>query len=314
MRATWALWILLSASVAQADRIVVMIDPVDASALSVALAGRGAELLPLPHPEGTLRLDRAAIAQRTTVSANAQAGVWIEREAGGAEVCVVSADGRMFRHAPMPIDDSTPRVFAAIAASLLDEVLSPEGPNVNVDVYVTVDGERVPVREGPRVAAVEQPATIAPPSAVPVVAASAASESDTIYRADRRLLEVGAMLTPASVGIEAMVTFPIREQWRIGVMGTIHATADTVDPGPLVGGGVELRHVGRGQKHWDFGPIGGVATVNGVNLTFGGFGFARTWERAGSAISLSLTPGFVHESGKTALPGAWITLRWLFPI
>jgi len=154
---------------------------------------------------------------------------------------------------------------------------------------------------------------ISAPSTVPVPAA-AISESDTVYRADRTHFEVGAMLTPVSVGIEALVMFPLGEQWRLGVMGTVNATADTVDPGPLVGGGIELRRVGRGRKHWDFGPIGGVATVNSTEVVFGGFRIGRTWERAGHAMSLSLTPAFVRESGRSPLPGAWITLRWLFPI
>jgi hypothetical protein len=309
MRACWALGILVVASsVAHADRIAVMIDPDNALALGVALAGRGAELLPLPHPEGALRLDRAALAKRTTVSANAQAGVWIEQDASGAEVCVVSADGKLFRHAPLPIASSTPRVFAAIATSLLDEVLSPDAPNVNVDVNVTVNGEQVPVREGPRVATIEAPAL------TPTIpAAAAVATTSSVVRADRKLFELGAMLSPASIGVEALVMFPLAEQWRLGVMGTLEATADTVDPGPLVGGGLELRHVGRGRKHWDIGPIGGMATVNDTTLAFGGLRIGRTWEHATSAMSLSLTPAFIRVRD-AVLPGAWITLRWLFPI
>ena len=106
-------------------RIVVMTDPDDAAALQVALAGRGAEVAPLPEPEGALRFDRAAAAQRTAVAQQATAAVWIEQDPGTAEVCVVSADGRVLRNAPLPIDVGSPRVFAAIAVSLLDELLTP---------------------------------------------------------------------------------------------------------------------------------------------------------------------------------------------
>ena len=56
---------------------------------------------------------------------------WIDAN----DVCVVSADGAYFRHTPLPADAS-PRVFAAIATSLLDELLAP--PTVNVDVNVDI--------------------------------------------------------------------------------------------------------------------------------------------------------------------------------
>ena len=39
------------------------------------------------------------------------------------DVCVVSADGRSFRHAPL--GDASPRMFAAVATSLLDELIAP---------------------------------------------------------------------------------------------------------------------------------------------------------------------------------------------
>src|SRR5262245_41169858 len=107
---------------AQNTRVIAMIDPADLAALRVTM--HGADLAVAPPPDGALRLDRAAVVQRAALDAGADAGLWIEHDAGVVEICVVSADGKLLRHAPMPPDRS-PRVFAAIATSLLDEVLAP---------------------------------------------------------------------------------------------------------------------------------------------------------------------------------------------
>ncbi len=118
-------------------RVVAMVDPDDVGALRVALAGREIDLAVTPAPGGDLRLDRAALAQRSAVDQRADATVWIENEPGSAEVWVVSANGRQLGHAPLPIEDGSPRVFAAIATSLLDEVLAPPAPPpMAVDVHV----------------------------------------------------------------------------------------------------------------------------------------------------------------------------------
>src|SRR5262249_17318510 len=54
--------VLTAATAASADsRIVVMADPADATALQIALAGRGIEVIIRAEPDGELRLDRAAL-------------------------------------------------------------------------------------------------------------------------------------------------------------------------------------------------------------------------------------------------------------
>src|SRR5437763_8351889 len=120
--------------------VVVMTDPARAgelgSALQLALSGRSVAIASMPPPGGVLRLDRAAAAQRAAVHLGADAALWIDLAPDATEVCAVSSDGRYFRHAPLAEPSS--RAFAAIATSLLDELLAPpEGVNVDVSVSVT---------------------------------------------------------------------------------------------------------------------------------------------------------------------------------
>src|SRR5262249_55327398 len=63
--------------------------------------------------------------------------------------CAVSADGRYFRQSQLP--EGSPRMFATIATSLLDELLAPpEGDlAINVDVQVNVGGQPVATLPGP---------------------------------------------------------------------------------------------------------------------------------------------------------------------
>ena len=137
------------------SRVLVMSesDRVEAlqSALRVALGGKRMVIASSVPPHGQLRLDRAAVAQHEAVAASADAAVWIDIEGGAVEVCVVSSDGRHFRHAPLPPGDTSPRVFAAIATSLLDELSAPpEGDgSVHVDVHVTVGKQGVEVTTSP---------------------------------------------------------------------------------------------------------------------------------------------------------------------
>ncbi|MCW5809358.1 MAG: hypothetical protein KIT31_43795, partial [Deltaproteobacteria bacterium] len=261
-------------------------------------------------------LDRAASAQRATMDAQAEAGVWVEVEAGGAEVCVVSADGRLFRRAPLPVDATTPRLFAAIAASLLDEVLHPAqdlSVDVRVDVDVKVNGQSQPVQ----VAAAPASSAVATQWAAPGViapVAAAAAEPAPVARADRTLLEIGPMLSPLSAGIEAELSFPLSERMRLGAIGALNSIiVDT--PQAVLVGAVELRHVGRGMKHNDIGLVAGMVHVAGVDerIVVVGTRLQRKWELERSAVSISLVP-LVSMTDRQWIPGIYTSLRWDLPI
>jgi hypothetical protein len=283
-------------------RIVVMTSPDDAAAMQVALAGRGADIAVEPAPEGALRLDRAAVAQREAVSAQAIAGVWIEQEPGTAEVCVVSSDGHVFRHAPLPVDAASPRVFAAIATSLLDEVLLPAGPNVNVDVNVNYGG---PPPAGTMVAA---PGAM-PPSVVAI-------DDDSLpMRANRTLFEIGPMLTPVSGGVEVGVSFPLGPQWRVAVNGIANQLfVDTHDQ--LYAADLELRHIGLGRRHLDVGVAGGAATAEGDGVMVAMLRLGMTWEGPDHGVNLSLVPAivFTGDPYTPIAPGLFASLRWEVPL
>ena len=323
MRITLVLAFSCVAATAFAEtRIVTMTDPADAGALQVSLAGRGAELAMLAVPEGELRLDRAASVQRSIVAANAVAGVWIEHEAGSAEVCVLSADGKTFRHAPLPIDDAgSPRVFAAIATSLLDEMLAPQLalPNIDVDVRVDV-GQPAPINAAPVVAEVgPDPRELATPG----LTAVASPLPEGVVRAHQIQFELGPMLSPMSFGVEGEATVPLAEHLRAGALGGLDVLF-TEPAGAVMLGGAEVRYVGSGRKHNDVGVIAGAAVIlQGDSMTgsrpvapFVGLRLQRVWERAGSGLSFSINPvlALTDTVGPKVYPALWTSLRWELPI
>lgn len=287
---------------ASASTVVVLSDPQNApalgSALQVTLAGRGVAIATLPAPDGALRMDRAAAAQHAAISFNADAALWIDRDVDATEVCVVSADGRFFRHAPLPVGEGdTPRMFAAIATSLLDELLSSEPPPaVDVDVHVHV---------GPSGA----------PSVTPVIAQQAFVPQPLESRAhmNETLVEVGPMISPLSYGAEFGVTFPVGDAFRLGAAGGLSVLPG--DANHILGDAeVELRHVGRGRHHFDVGPVAGGAELldhNDAAVVFAGARLAYAWERASSNTSVSLVPLITH-SGNDTFPGIYASLRWGF--
>jgi hypothetical protein len=158
------LFLVALGSVAHAGRVVMVTERTD---LPVALQAAGAvqhlEVVaePMEIPPGEQVLDRAAAAQHLAITNNASAVVWLDSN----EVWVVSADGHGVRHAPLE-DASNPRVFAAIALSLLDELAVPPEANVSVDVSVDVP----PPPAAPVVTPPQQPVDVTP-SAADVVAA-----------------------------------------------------------------------------------------------------------------------------------------------
>ena len=158
-------------SVAHADRVVVLTERPDLPDALKAVVGTDVEVVaePMTAPPGDLAFDRAASAQHLALTDGASAAVWIDN----AEVWMVTADGRIARHAPLA-DVSNPHVFAAIAAHLLDELAPPSTP---APAPVAIEPPPV-VDQSPLV--VE---TVAPPPAVPAV-----------HRSPRLALAVGGLI------------------------------------------------------------------------------------------------------------------------
>ncbi len=304
------LGVVVSVHAAHASTVVVLSDPQTApalgSALQVTLAGRGVAIATLPPPDGNLRLDRAAAAQHAAVQFNADAALWIDSEPDATEVCAVSADGRFFRHAPLPVGEGdTPRMFAAIATSLLDELLAPpDAPAVDVDVHVHLEPNGAVTA-----------ATLAPPG-LGVVAPPSIPQGRV--RMDRTLFEIGPMLSPLTAGVEAGVMAPIGGSWRIGGSGSINRIL--VDSGSehfLAAFSGELRHVGRGSHHWDVGPVAGYAfAVERTSDAAPYFGarIAYAWEGAGHGSSISLVPMLFAPKSDEVVPGIYAAYRWELPL
>ncbi len=255
------LWCVAASSLANAgNRIVVLTDPAQRElprALEVALANRHVDISSLPSPEGALRLDRAAVVQRAAIANTADAGVWIDVDAGETDVCVVSSDGKL-RHAPLPAD-VPPRVFAAIAASLLDELLAPpESPPISVDVYVDVHTNPAPPVMSPPPSR-SHVVVMVPPGESSTVIAHAPFEPDAPWHRSR--LEVGVTASLVTYGVEAELLYPVADSVRIGVLGGFNWLYDYImRTRPAFAGcrcrlarnetmadaGLELRYVGRG--------------------------------------------------------------------
>jgi hypothetical protein len=312
------LGIVAASRVAAASTVVVLSDPANApalgSALEVTLAGRGVAIATLPAPDGSLRLDRAAAAQHAALSFNADAALWIDTDAGATEVCAVSADGRYFRHAPLPVGEGdTPRMFAAIATSLLDELLTPDAqgaPAVDVDVHVHLDPHGP---KGPVVATLEPPSLASP--ALMQQAISAPPEER--IRMDRSLFEIGPMLSPVTIGVEAGLMVPVGSSFRVGGYGSMNRILTNTGESYLAAFAGELRHVGSGRHHWDLGAVGGYAFVadrTSDASPYLGARIAYAWEGANRGSSISLVPVvFVPDSGGAG-PGIYASYRWELPI
>lgn len=310
MRAIVVAGLVVWAHVAAASTVVVLSDPQSApalgSALQVTLAGRGVAIATLPAPDGSLRMDRAAAAQHAAISFNADAALWIDRDVDATEVCAVSADGRFFRHAPLPVGEGdTPRMFAAIATSLLDELVSAEPPAVDVDVHVHVAPDGHPV-----VAAAEPPGL-----AEPQVIEHALPE--TRPRMDRTLIEVGPALSPVTVGVEASAMVPISPSWRVGGTAMLDAVLANSTHDVLAVGLAELRHIGRGRHHWDVGPIAGYALVpmhTSDSATVFGARIAYAWEGEHHGSSIAISPLLFMVDTSNVLPGFYVSYHLELPL
>jgi hypothetical protein len=319
MRASWLILGIVLAAVRPAaaghTTIVVMSDPVRAgelgSALQVALSGRGVAIASAPLPAGPLRLDRAAAAQRAAVELGADAALWIDLAPDAIELCAVSSDGRYFRHTPLPPEDSA-RAFAAIATSLVDELLAPPEAGFDLDMHVHVGG---PGDAPAAVAIAPGTAAYAPPAPGASVGGVEAAVADPALpiRGNRTLLELGPMLSPVSAGVEAEVAFPISPVFRIGAIGGANVLLWDGQHQPVYLGALEIRRVMPGQRHVDLGLLGGAAAINGEVAEFAGLRIGIVWEHASGSTELSLVP-VMAKSYADYVPGGYISLRWGLPI
>lgn len=310
MRASWliiAIVVVGAPAYAGHSTVIVMAEPARAgelaSALQVAVSGRGVAIATVAAPEGALRLDRAAAAQRSAIELGAEAALWVDE---AAEVCAVSSDGRYFRHVPLPANES-PRVFAAIATSLLDEVLAPPEapPGVSVDVNVNINAPGfAPVTN------VAPPPMLAAPAPAAVVAAPV-PEARTWPTST--LVEVGAMVSPITIGVAGGPVLPLSPAVRLALTGGISLGLDGSHHPPVYNASTELRYVGTGRHHSDFGMVGGFATAEGDTIGYFGVRLAYEWDHVASGASLALVP-LIATDGRDTVPGIYGTLSWDLPL
>jgi hypothetical protein len=308
------------------NRVVVMSERGDLpAALQLALAAHEAQVSSeLASPVGEQRLDRAAAAQRTAIADNADIGVWVDDH----EVWAVLADGRDVRHAPLPAD-ATPRVFAAIATSLVDELLAPPvAPAIGVDVHV----ELTPAPS--QIAVATQPVLAVAPApqlaiAQPVVALGGergASIDDN--RANRVLLEIGMTASPSTFGIEAEVAMPMSRHVRLGAFAGVNQLFDGIGDyeygGELFDAGGELRYVGDGATHVDLGLAGGIThgldvlgandvAIDNAGLAAVRLGVAHEFDTG--VGELAVEPMLLFDArGQDRIPSVMVSARWGLPL
>jgi hypothetical protein len=306
MRALAILCLLAGVARAGHSTVVVMSDPELGSALQVALQGRGIAIATVPRPGGALRLERAAAAQRAAIDFGADAAVWIDLDVGSVEVCAVSSDGRYFRHAPLP--DESPRVVAAIATSLLDELLAPpeaNAPHVAVDVHVDVGGAPAPLA-GP-------PAVIAGPPQV--VAAAAPLPARGLHEREA-LLGFGVQVSPVTAAAELSLSFPVNEAYRFAFVGGLGELVWDSDHDLVYMGAAEVRHVGLGVRHLDLGVQAGVAYADegsSGTLAFLGLPLRYAFDSPSGELTVAFVP-VIASDGRDTVPGAYATLGWELPL
>lgn len=134
---------------AEGQRVLLLHDGVEAPALAdglrVELAATSAEVHIGAAPVGATSLLRAGAAQSIARTSNAAFAIWVERqptEGAGDLLRVVDPESDHIRDAPLPSPVGTvaPRTFAAVAASLIGELLDPAEPEpAPIRVHVLVE-------------------------------------------------------------------------------------------------------------------------------------------------------------------------------
>ncbi len=157
-------------------------------------------------------------------------------------------------------------------------------PRFGVDVDVRVEPSQAPVAVA---------VTPVPPVAIEAAPAPIAAAPDVDrVRARKTLIEIGPSISNASYGIEAELAFPITPSMRVGVVGGLNHMFESFaveEPGDvLANAGLELRWVGAGTRHFDFGIAGGVAKDAYDTGGYGSlrFSYVREYDRTGLSFSV----------------------------
>jgi hypothetical protein len=173
-------------------------------------------------------------------------------------------------------------------------------PGIDVDVHIAIGPAPAPA-----------PVAVAPAPAPMVVEAAPAAPAGDLdrVRARKMLIEIGPSLSNASYGLEAELAIPLTPSMRLGVVGGLNHMFESFaveEPGDvLANAGLELRWVGAGVHHFDFGIAGGVAKDAYDTGGFGSlrFSYVREYERTG--LSFSVEPlalfDFLGQSSSVAI-------------
>ena len=203
-----------------------------ATALSVELVPRGARVSVLPAPRAGSLAERALSARGEARAAGADAAVWIEAEAdSSASVRAVAPDSELVAWAPLTSAGVEMRVFAVVAATLLDELLA--APRADSSVTLTI---RVPSPEPPAPAEALSPPAETAPAETPAAETAPAEPppAETARRAP--YVEIGATFAGVAIGGEAGGGVYVHRNLRLA----FHARAAWMYVGPSFGGALSL--------------------------------------------------------------------------
>jgi hypothetical protein len=228
-------------------------------------------------PEGVTAIARAAEAQERATEAGACAAIWLEQAPAsvgrlGTLVRAVAAGGAEVRHAllPTPTGEISPRVFAVVAASLIDELVSPP----ELPVAQPLPGEPEDTRAG------TQPSEELVAVVVPEVPAVAVEQAGQL-----RTLVAGVDFLPY-LGFSTRHRGQERRRFSFGVLGSLTGEIEGFELTGLFG---ITRQQLRGFQ------LGGVFNFVGGDVS--GFQLGGVFNLAGGDVSGSQLGGVFNLVG-----------------
>jgi hypothetical protein len=254
-----------------------------AEALTVELAASRVPVVIGPPPSGETALLRSAAAQRAARDAHASFAVWVETTDTGDVLRAIDPESEDVRDAPLPghSRDVEPRTFAAVAASLLDELVAPAAPPVRVvvrvetptgDVHVEAvsNGEVGSTLPAPPAPSPSAPSPSAPSPSAPSPSAAAASvaaertsvggDDAPLMPRDGLVLRLGVYTAGVALGGEVGLGYYLSEELRLSVIGLVGLELMNTSPTGLVG--LDLTRVGSGRDgRFDFGAFASLLVV-----------------------------------------------------